>query len=136
VDATERGVMTMTDSPLATADWSGMVVCTTWCYACQFGQHPDVPHTWGAPDDFEHAWATFQQAPGFCGCSCGKPPRTPPKMKVRCRTLPPIGPFVIRFWSWTCPRCSTATSYDQAAAVVDALKHRGSDGCKWRGLTA
>lgn len=124
----------MTDSMLATANWSGAVFCMTQCYACQFGEHPDVPHTWGAPDDFEHAWATFQTAPGFCGCDCGRPPRTPPRVKIRNRLTLPLGPFNIRFWSWACPGCSAGTSCNQAAAVVDALEHRGSDGCKWRGV--
>jgi len=124
----------MTNSTLATADWSGAVFCATQCYACQFDEHPGVPHTWGSPEDFEHAWVTFQQAPGFCGCECGRPPRTPPKVKVRCRLTLSFGAVNIRFWSWACPGCSAGASFGQAEGVIDALKHRGSDGCKWRGL--
>ena len=119
-----------TGTSLASADWSGAVFCATRCYACQFGEHPGVPHTWGAPDDFEHAWATFQAAPGFCGCECGRPPRTPPKVRVR--RMP-----VLRIWSWNCPGCARGASRPRdahAAVLADAIKHRESDSCKWRGV--
>lgn len=123
----------MTDSPLATADWSGAIICATQCYACQFDQHPDVPHTWGAPDDFEHAWAMFQQAPGFCGCSCGRPARTVPKVRVR-RGLA-IDLKVPPLYSWSCPICASGSAIGLEAAVAVATQHRQSDVCRYRGVT-
>lgn len=50
------------------------IICLTLCGACEFlEEHPNVPHTWGDADDFAHAWATWQDAPGFC--DCGRPAR-------------------------------------------------------------
>jgi hypothetical protein len=55
---------------------AGIIICLTLCGDCQFlEEHPNVPHTWGGVDDFAHAWATWQDAPGFCGCECGRPAR-------------------------------------------------------------
>lgn len=124
------------------ADWSGAVFCMTRCYACMYGECPGVPHTWGAPDDFAHAWATFQDAPGFCGCSCGRPARTPPKVRVRhlpgfsdvLRSVPGFE-TARNAWGWNCPNCAGGGASAHPDALADAVKHRWSEKCKHRRST-
>lgn len=124
------------DTSLAVADWSGAIICATRCYACQFGEHPDVPHSWGSPDDFEHAWVTFQDAPGFCGCACGRPLRTVPKVRVRPALPSAIKLIAPWMYTWNCPHCAFGTAMNLAAAVTEATQHRKSDGCKYRKVVA
>lgn len=111
---------------LATADWSGAVFCPTRCYPCQFDECPNVPHTWGGVEDFEHAWATFQDAPGFCGCECGRPTR-PTRITIRRRAAQV--PF---FWNWKCPGCQSGHAFTHQAALADADRHRASAACRHR----
>jgi hypothetical protein len=114
---------------LAPASWSGAVFCATRCYACQFDEHPRVPHSWGTEDDFAHAWATFQDAPGFCGCDCGRPKRDIPKV-----TVLPHGALLpsLRLWRWSCPLCASGTEAGQGDAVTAGMKHRASKDCRFR----
>lgn len=110
---------------LANANWSGAVFCATRCYPCQFDECPGEPHTWGSPEDFAHAWATFQDAPGFCGCECGRPKRTT-NVRVYCLSQ------ALRLWEWSCPRCRSGKATGWRAAVEAADAHRASDECKHR----
>lgn len=111
----------MTD--LQQADWAGAVFCLTRCYACQFDECPGVPHSWGDPEDFAHAWATWQEAPGFCGCECGRPARTT-KVRVRCLSR------ALRLWEWACPNCASDRVVGHAEAILKADAHRRSEACK------
>lgn len=127
---------------LATADWSGVIVCLTRCYACRFGECPGVPHTWGAPDDFEHAWTTFQDAPGFCGCSCGRPARST-KVRVQrtngldyLRMIPGFEHARLSTWSWRCPGCLSGTALSRDDAIAKAQQHCGSGDCRHRSSDA
>lgn len=123
----------MTDvQALACADWFGAVFCATRCYPCQFDECPNEPHTWGSPEDFEHAWATFQQAPGFCGCDCGRPKRKPPTVSVR-----PIKASSLWLgWRWSCYLCGSGTDFTQAAAITAGIKHRAFEECRFRRYAA
>ena len=105
-----------------------MFICPTLCGECQFlEEHPNVPHSWGGVDDFAHAWATWQDAPGYCGCECGRPARST-KVSVR-RT----GPGPLGIWMWRCPGCTAGTRpYSWSNALRAALDHRMSDDCKHR----
>ena len=117
---------------LATPDWSGAVFCSTRCYACMYGECPEVPHTWGADDDFAHAWATFQDAPGFCGCECGRPKRAVPKVSVRPERVLRAALGSLTLWRWSCPLCNGGGGTSQNAAMTAAARHRASDECRFR----
>jgi hypothetical protein len=53
---------------------SGIVVCYTKCWSCQFGEHTKAWHTWADEEDVAHAKATGQADPTQqrCGCYCQK----------------------------------------------------------------
>jgi hypothetical protein len=118
---------------LASANWPGAAFCATRCYPCQFDECPGEPHTWGSPEDFAHAWATFQDAPGFCGCDCGRPKHEIPKMTVLPhRAVVPS----LRLWLWSCPLCASGTEASQHAAVTAGVEHRTSGECGFRRFTS
>lgn len=130
--------MTALDTSLAAASWSGAVFCPTRCYACQFDECPGVPHSWGDPEDFAHAWTTWQDAPGFCGCECGRPARST-RIEIRStdalkdlRDIPGFESIRARTWSWRCPGCKSGRAAGRDEALAKAYEHRGSADCRHR----
>ncbi len=59
-----------------------VIICYSKCSPCQFGEHPDEPHSWMESEDIEHEgrpmpkteadWAALA-AERPCGCYCMRP---------------------------------------------------------------
>lgn len=67
---------------------TGIIVCLTRCWACQFSEHYDPPerHTWMDQDDAQHAGHTWPLTPevdaaNTCGCWCSVPPEEVARLK-------------------------------------------------------
>ncbi|KQN99672.1 hypothetical protein ASF21_12760 [Arthrobacter sp. Leaf234] len=53
---------------------TGISICYSKCWPCQFGECETSWHTWADADDIEHAKRTGQPDPSAqrCGCYCQK----------------------------------------------------------------